>query len=148
MNTYTEGTKLKENEFLLKIRGYDEERHPTGFITKLNKDGSIPVAFRDWYAGSTPNPEYIDWKTTPNIPRSFPKTMETTVHIEEFSTGWRIYGSRFGKSQNWATMVHPKGFILEIYMTNLISLLKISNMQDGELMGEFKWSKNQLVKKN
>jgi len=38
---YTGGT-LAEDEFLLKVRG------DTGFMTKLNQDGSIPVAFKKW----------------------------------------------------------------------------------------------------
>jgi len=129
---YKEGFVLKENEYLLKIRKSDSNDYPdTGFLTKLNKDDSIPVNFKNWGVGyhddSDPLPIY---KIT-----------------EDFRPGWELNGWRFGMSRNWAELIHPLGFTVEIYMENFLHLVQDNIIVDGVIQGEFKWSKTGLIKK-
>jgi len=132
LRDYVEGEKLQENEFLLKLRkpyGLVHEIN-TGFLTKFNKDGSMPKAFNDWgktYNDRTPLPTY--------------------VFEETFRSGWRILSWRFGQSQNWATMRHPEGFTVEIYLQQLLELIKMNTVDAGVLIGEFKWSDHKLIQK-
>lgn len=132
-------TELKENEYLLKIRpkcltanGYD-----TGFLTKYTQKGLIPRAFDMWGVNQYYN--------QPNQPADEP--LPITLHIEDFKSGWEIVAWRFGMSQNWATMKHPNGFTLEIYLDNLLGIAKTNTIENGVLIGEFKWEGNRLIKK-
>jgi len=111
--------ELKEDEYLLKIN------HDFGFLTKLNKDDSIPKAFTGW--GNSTDDVYI--------------------FTESFNSGWKIKSYRTGKSQNWVVLTHPAGFNLEIYMKSFFSLIKNNDIINGELIGEFKWSEKTLIKK-
>lgn len=129
MNIYKIGTELKDDEYLLKIK--EGRTVPQGFLTKLTKDGRIPVRFRQW---STYYPDT-------QIP------LPIYVVQESFRTGWRIYGCRFGESQNWAVLLHPDNYTVEIHMDEFISLLNSITVKDGELMGEFKWSPTKLLQK-
>ena len=86
--------ELKENEYLLKVRS--DNNTDTGFMTKYNKNGSIPVAFSQWG-----------------------RDLPTQLHVEEFNRGWKFISYRIGVSQSWATVMHPLGFTLEIYLSNL-----------------------------
>lgn len=122
---YTGGT-LAEDEFLLKVRG------DTGFMTKLNQDGSIPVAFKKW----TDDPAVI----FKEIPRE----------------GWKIVSVRAGKSQTWGRVVHPEGFILEIYAYStytrnrkdvgytMMDLINNFTVMKGEIIGKLSWKDNLL----
>tara|TARA_R110000851_G_scaffold47424_2_gene115176 strand:- start:19314 stop:19730 length:417 start_codon:yes stop_codon:yes gene_type:complete len=137
MKKYTEGYKLKENEYMLKKytqisrHSYDKDRvYPTiGFLAKYNKDGSIPVSFGTWNN---------DYKTR--------EPLEVYVHTEKPKRGWKLEGYRFGKSQNWARMMHPDGFILEIYLTDLLDVIKADTVVNGELEDSYMWEKNKLIK--
>jgi hypothetical protein len=122
---------LNEDEYLLKIRPkeYNCNGIPTGFITKYNKDGSMPKSF-------------IEWGQMYGKPIELP----TTLHIESFKSGWEIVSWRFGMSQNWATMKHPDGFTLEIYLDNLLDIVKSSTIENGVLIGEYKWENRKLIK--
>ena len=124
MYTIYQGDPLKEDEYLLKV---DDT---TGFITKLNKNGTIPVAFKDWR-------NYYNHKAN----------LDTYLHKENFSPNWHIVSCRFGESQNWAIMMHPIGFTLEIYINNFMELIKHTTIINGELQGEFKWENKKLLKK-
>lgn len=132
--------KLQENEYLLKIRPKTKgsKEHDTGFLSKFNKDGSIPKAFDDW---GVQHRYYLDL----NHPKEEP--LPITVHVETFKKGWKIVAWRFGMSQNWATMLHPDGFTVEIKLQNLLELLKKNTLKKGELVGEFKWEDHKLIKK-
>ena len=123
---YKEGDKLKDNEYLLKLRKTDKP--VTGFMTKLNKDGTIPVKFKDW----------DKWDE-----ESFPIYIIT----EEFSNGWKIDSWRFGESRNWATMIHPNGFTVEIHLKELLNIIKEHTIVKGELKGNFYWEKSKLISK-
>lgn len=120
--TYVTGYIPEEDEFLLKTSG------EKGFLTKLNKDKTVPKAFLEW-------------------PRYSSSTDGIVIFKESFRKGWKIKSWRFGKSQNWATMVHPQGFTVEIYLQQLLELIKNSSIVDGELIGEFKWDSHNLIKK-
>ncbi len=51
MERFVEGRVLEENEYLLKIRPDGGTRwctYNTGFLTKLNKNGTVPVNFTNW----------------------------------------------------------------------------------------------------
>lgn len=124
---YEEGYKLAENEYLLKVRG------ETGFMTKFNKNGSMPVAFDTW--------EQNKWN--PNV-----KNPKLPIYIvgEIPREGWKIVNWRFGMSQNWATMMHPLGYTVEIYLQDLLEIINNSTVINGELMGEYMWKDHKLVK--
>lgn len=128
---------LKENEYLLKIRQKDRKspNHKTGFLTKYNKNGSIPVAFDEW--------GIYKYSSNPNDKIPLP----IQLHIETHKSGWEIINWRFGMSQNWATMLHPDGFTVEIYLQDLLELLKTNVLDNGVLVGEFKWENHKLIKK-
>lgn len=133
---YTPGYVLKDNEFLLKIRlntGYrgQPESVSTGYITKFNKDGSMPVDFKNWDANRW-SPE------KPEIP--------IYIHEEEFKNGWKLHSWRFGKSQNWARLIHPDGFTLEIYLNQFLEIIANDTLVNGELQGRYKWSDHKLIK--
>lgn len=125
---------LKDNEYLLKIRPKDNRwtTHDTGFLTKYNKNGSMPKSFLDW--GRTYG------RTVNSLP-------EITLHVEDFNKGWKIVSWRFGESQNWATMLHPDGFTVEIYLQNLLELINTNTIKKGVLVGEFKWEDKKLIKR-
>ena len=133
---YKEGRKLDDNEYLLKIRKdstYYEESPNTGFLTKFNKNGSIPIAFDEWGKGY----------------HSYKSAVECPIYIfkEIPRKGWKLHHWRFGKSQNWAAVLHPKGFILEIYLSQLLDIVKENTIINGEIQGEFYWKENKLIKK-
>lgn len=127
---YNPGDKLADDEYLLKIRLVESGIIPDGFMSKLKQDGNIPVAFDNWGKG------HFTYKDEP----------PTYVIKEIFKSGWKVYGHRFGVSQNWAKVIHPDGFILEIYLTDLLDLIKTENIINTEIMGQFKWEKNKLIK--
>jgi hypothetical protein len=129
-------TTLKENEYLLKIRpkGSRCSTHDTGFMTKYTQKGQMPKSFEDW---GSDNRHYYNSQEPP---------LPITIHIEDFKSGWEIISWRFGMSQNWATMMHPNGFTVEIYLDNLLELTKTNTIKNGILIGEFKWDKNTLIK--
>ena len=108
--------KLEDNEYLLKIRQSDM----FGFITKYNKNGTIPTAFEKWSGYG-----YV------NIP--------IQLHIEEFRSGWKFISYRIGESQSWATVEHPFGFKLEIYLSNLLDIVQKNTLVKGEIVGKYKW---------
>lgn len=132
---------LGERDFLKKVRNEDSKT-PTGFLSKLNKDGSIPVAFADW-------PKYLYGQEKPEI----------SVHTETLRSGWKISGFRFGESQNWAILVHPNGFKLEIHADSrwsdrnqdinergytLTDIIKNFDIYKGYIAGEFRWEGSRL----
>lgn len=127
--------KLKENEYLLKIRPKDDYQHKfdTGFLAKYNKNGSMQISFANWGVY-----KYSAIKEEP---------LPITLHIEDFKSGWEIVSWRFGMSQNWATMKHPNGFTVEIYLSDLLEICKENVISYGVLEGEFKWKAHKLIKK-
>ena len=129
MELYTENYVLKDDEYLLKINATDNINYgDIGFLTKLNKNGTIPVNFQEW-------PRYAE----PSLP--------TYIFKEEYRSGWKIDSWRFGMSQNWAKMVHPEGFVVEIYLHTLLDIIKTHTIVSGIIDGEFRWEKNQLIEK-
>lgn len=117
-------TPLEENEYLLKMRlqyGYDS--YLTGFMTKLTKKGELPVAFKNW------GDEGI------------------YVINETYRFGWEIISWRIGLSQSWARVKHPDGFTLEVYLHDLLGVIKNNTVINGAIQGEFLWQGNKLIKK-
>lgn len=129
---YKEGYELKDDEYLLKVHTHKFESGgiPTGFLTKFNKDGSMPVAFKNW-------PGYYQKLGDTELP--------VTIHSETFKEGWKVFSWRFGQSQNWARMIHPNGFTLEIYLTNFLDLMLSNVIMNGKIQGKFKWEANKLI---
>lgn len=77
---------MESNEWLLKLEIGDfypeEDDYPRGYLTQLNKDGSIPKNFLDWgKVHSGP-----DW------------AKQMSNHFEELTPGWRVMDYRGGKS--------------------------------------------------
>ena len=131
MELYQEGTKLGENQYLLKIRMDNYNDFETGFLTKFNKDGSMPKAFVNWGVAYY-NKEGIE---------------PIYIFEETFRKGWKLLDWRFGMSQNWATLIHPEGFTLEIYLDDFLEIAQNNTIKKGEIIGEFKWKANKLIKK-
>lgn len=119
---------LEEDEFLLKtyLYPYGNNPVPKGFMTKLNQDGSIPVKFLQWGSG-TDNPY--------------------TIVKEVFASGWRLAGFRTGESRDWAVLLHPNGYTVEIYLKNMMAIVESSIITNGVIEGEFKWEYGNLIKK-
>lgn len=82
---------LMENQYLLKVDCQ------IGFMVKLNKDGSIPKAFKDWGRYGSVN-----------------RAEEVYLITEEFRSGCAFKDLRTGMSTAWLQIKHPLGFILEI----------------------------------
>lgn len=133
MEKYVEGRQLAENEFLVKVRDNGPNVPKTGFMTRLNKNGTIPKPFLDWNKNKYTN------KLASN------DTDDIFVIKEDYSSGWKSYAFRIGESQSWATMIHPEGFTVEIYLYNFFELLDNSILTYGELQGEFKWEGRKLL---
>lgn len=115
------GEKLKDDEWLLKVK-----EDGTGFMTKLTKKGEIPVAFSDFSEG-------------------YPKYEEIPIKVivETYSDGWWIKGFRSGKSQNWVKIIHPQGFIVEIYASDFFNNV-IKNCIGAWVHKKCKWIGNKL----
>lgn len=100
-------TILMENQYLLKVDG------EMGFMVKLNKDGSIPKAFKDWGKYGSVN-----------------LAEEVYIINEEFRSGWTFKDLRTGMSTAWLQIKHPLGFILEINgkaFSKICSTISMSN---------------------
>jgi hypothetical protein len=136
MKKYKEGYELKEDEYLLKIR-IEENGPDTGFMTKFNKTGKMPVAFKDWGVER----RWIDGKYNIGDP------LQIYVIKEEFRSGWRLDSWRFGKSMNWASLIHPEEFTVEIYLDKFLDIILENRVINGEIKGNFKWEYSKLIKK-
>jgi hypothetical protein len=132
--------ELLEDQWMLKLRSDSEwdgkkwipDAFKTGFLSKLTKKGELPKSFTDWGGdryGATG------------------KDLPIYVFQESYRTGWKLISWRFGKSQNWARMRHPEGFVVEIYLSNFLDVVKETSMDQGVILGEYKWEDNKLVKK-
>ena len=143
MKEYVDGYKLKEDEFLLKVKqgeprtkwvGSDRIEdgvYPDrGFLTKFNKSGSMPVAFKQW-------------------PNRYGSGEELPIKVvkEVFKSGWKLSGWRFGMSQNWASLLHPNGYTIEIYLDQFLDIVQEFTIEKGEIIGEFKWEDHKLIKR-
>jgi hypothetical protein len=126
---YKIGDKLEEDQFLLKT-STNYFGTNIGYMTKFNKDKSIPKSFIEWHtygSGST--------------------AIQTFIFDEYFRPGWKVVSERQGASQNWIVVMHPEGFTLEIYQHSFFELMKTITIVNGVLQGEFKWNANKLIPK-
>lgn len=117
-------TELKEDEFLLKI--YFCFRRNLGFMTKLNKDGSIPAAFKSW------KPNYREPVKDSYIIKEYPRE------------GWKVTSYRTGP-QDWVKVRHPLDFVVEIYMKDFFNILLNHEIINGEIKGKFRWEAKKLI---
>lgn len=46
----------------------------------------------------------------------------------------------------WATIWHPMGFKVEIYLSDFLRIIQKNDIHKGELIGAFKWQENKLIK--
>lgn len=131
MKPYVIGQTLEQDEYVLKLRGArSNNEFPTGFMSKLTKKNELMKSFEDWgksYHESDP---------------------EIFVYKETFKTGWRLESWRFGESRNWARMIHPDGFALEIHLENFLTLVHNYTITNGVIDGIFKWEDKKLVSPN
>ncbi len=119
MKPYIPNTPLGENEYLLKIyKGNHHRGIPfnTGYMTKLTQKGEMPKPFKEWY----------------DVP--------VYVVEETFQSGWILVSHRFGESQNWAVLLHPLEFTIEIHLTNFLELCQEITVTGGILLGRFKFN--------
>lgn len=127
---YEPGYILEEDEFLLKIREYPSSHYPNvGFLSKFTQKGEIPKSFENW---GTSYHQQIK--------------LPTYVVKEIFKHGWRVYNYRSGKSQDWAKLIHPDGYTIEIYLSNFFDIIKENDIKDGYIIGKFKWDNHKLIK--
>ena len=115
--------KLKEDEMLLKVR-----KDNFGFLTGLNKDGSVPKAFESWKNGWYHNATEIETQIIKEYPRE----------------GWEIIDWRGGTSQTWVIVKHPVGFFLEIRMDNFMNDVLPFVAEGKKITGKWKWVKNYI----
>lgn len=120
---------LKEDEYLLRIE------EGTGFLTKLNKDGTVSKNFTKWRNRS------YGWSDDTKSPEE----LDIMVHKETFSKGWKFVSFRGGESRDWAILEHPLGFQLEVYVSPFIDLIQKITIINGELQGKFKWTYSELI---
>lgn len=146
MEKYKEGQVLEDDEFLFKLENVenkDLKRPRKVFLSKLTQKGEIPKCMIKWGNGW----EIID-KTKinswDNIKTVYP---EIYIHKEENSNNWKIHGYRAGKSQDWVILEHPKGFLIEIYMSNFFKILKNDTIINGKLKQCYSWKGYKLIKK-
>jgi len=135
MRLYEPGYKLQENEFLLKVRTrYAHTTTDTGFLTKLTQKGELPKSFIDW------------GKAYDYVKREYTSDPPIQIHTEDFRGGWKLESWRFGQSQNWASVITPEGWTVEIYLSQFLDIVKENTIINGEIIGEFKWEANRLIK--
>lgn len=144
LGTYHEAYgELLEDQWLLKLREDEDRRwdgkryvsdgiYKTGFLSKLTKKGDLPKPFLDWGG-----------KRYGESGRDLP----VYVFQETYRTGWKLISWRFGQSQNWARVRHPEGFVVEIYLDNFLDVVKESTLDQGVILGEYKWVDNKLEKR-
>lgn len=123
---WSEGMLLNEDNYLLKVKG------DKGFLSKLTIKEALPKPFLDWG---------FRWGETPN-------TENIYIITNEYLGGWIFEGFRIGKSQNWAKVRSPLGYILEIYLENFEEIIRGTTMLNGLIRGLFKWEGNKLLLKN
>ncbi len=142
--------ELAEDQWLLKLRedhDYDYSVTPrniinsykTGFLTKFTKKGQLPVKFKEWGNSQITNPVTNKWETVEN----------ELIYVwnESFRSGWALKQWRIGMSQEWAVVQHPEGFLLEIYLDDFLNLVLNETIEQGVIVGEFKWENSRLIKK-
>ena len=141
---YTPDRILGEDEYLLKIREYKvSDETATGFLTKLTQKYQIPKAFESW-GDITIFGDY----TTGTRPLISTTKLPIYVFKETFRSGWKLYRWRFGESQNWASLIHPEGFTVEVKLHKLLETFKVCDVIKGELQGEYMWTYGELIKKD
>lgn len=84
--------KLKDTEYLLKV-----DECGTGFMAKLNQDGTLPKSFTGWRSYS--------WSQ---------KELPYLIIDEKYRRGWKFKSMRNGQSASWIVLTHPYGFTVEI----------------------------------
>lgn len=50
-------------------------------------------------------------------------------------------------SQNWASLIHPNGYTIEIYLSQFLEIVQGFTIKKGVIIGEFKWEDNKLISK-
>lgn len=136
MKKLYKGTKLEEDEFLLKIiPSQNYQPIDKGFLTKLTQKGQIPESFKNWGKWVMSYDPY--------------KVGESEIYIvkEEYKSGWKINSYRSGKSQDWGELIHPDGYTIEVYLSKFFEVIKNNNIIDSEIIGKFRWSNHNLIKK-
>lgn len=83
-------------------------------MVRLNKDGSVPVAFKDWASYG-----------------SFNRAKAVYLIDEEFRSGWSFKDLRTGMSTAWLQIKHPLGFILEINGKAFSKICSSISMDNG-----------------
>lgn len=142
---YEPGYILDPDEFVLKVQGVIQppgrnrvRNSPTGFLCKLKKDHTLMKSFQEWA-----EPDYGYHYSNPTKEKQF--KLPIYVFKEDFNEGWELKEWRFGQSQNWATLVHPFGFTVEIYLEQFLEIVKNCDIEKGKLIGSFKWQDKKLI---
>lgn len=126
-------SKLAENEYLLRVNSFGD----TGYLSKLNKDGSINKNFIKW--------DNFGYSHGSFGPLHDVSELDIMVHEENFNEGWGFVDFRAGKSHSWVVLKHPLGFNLEIYLEEFNKLVPKITIINGNLQGKFKWEYGRLI---
>jgi len=111
---------LKENEMLVKIA--NSKNYNFGFMTSLNKNGTIPKKF-------------LDWGTNKPI----------QVIKNDYLPFWKIVDYRNGQSTSWLVVEHPKlKFRIEIRTTDIDFYNKII-IYKGFIINECKYDSRRHI---
>lgn len=130
---YKTGDSLGDNEYLLRVED------DIGYLSKLNKDGSVSKNFIKWR-------NYGVWNSkTSKTEITKESELDIMIHRESFSSGWKFVSFRGGESQDWAVLKHPLGFEVEVYIHTFIDMIQDHTIINGVLQGQFKWSYSKLV---
>ena len=84
-------------------------------MTKPNKSGSIPKAFREWNEDE-----------------------DVYIIIEEYRKGWKIINTRSATmgGVTWIELLHPQNFTVEVRTNEFFELLKSMKMENGLILNE------------
>jgi len=74
-------------------------------------------------------------------------SLPTYVFKETTREGWKLISWRFGQSQNWAILLHPERFTVEIYLNQFLEIMQNNTIINGEIIGKFYWKDHTLISK-
>lgn len=102
------------------------DQYRNAFFTRLNKDGTVPRAFKGWGNG------------------------DIFIVEETWSTGWKVHGNRTGTSTSWIVLLHPIfNTCIEIKVKTFIKLMPnltiINGVIQEECMYDVGYNKSSLI---
>lgn len=118
---------LEEGQYFLKVQPRkkqipgtwdyveDNSQPSYGYLTKCNKDGSLPKLFNEWGY-----------------------QLDMFLFQEKYRFGWKINDSRNARmgGVSWIELIHPEGFTVEIRATDFVDILKTIKTDNGLILNK------------